>query len=219
MKFRDSCATLMIVLILSSLLAGCSGSSNSSEKELEGGWLVYDDLLENDSENQYFYRYLLFESDGFVGTAVYGDSKDSCQEKYGDDGIWLESEGLCFPPDRRWESWKVLDEMRMTWTSTNDIPLNENDCMEYGSFDGFTYTSTASWQNETQTCIETYVSEKIYFLDGDVLIFTAGDIDYVGWTCEEIFVEGVKVGFRDLTDGPEQGDLMQRIEAAIEDPC
>ena len=219
MKFRDSCAILMIVLILSSLLAGCSGSSNSSEKELEGGWLVYDDLLENDSENQYFYRYLLFESDGFVGTAVYGDSKDSCQEKYGDDGIWLESEGLCFPPDRRWESWKVLDEMRMTWTSTNDIPLNENDCMEYGSFDGFTYTSTASWQNETQTCIETYVSEKIYFLDGDVLIFTAGDIDYVGWTCEEIFVEGVKVGFRDLTDGPEEGDLMQRIEAAIEDPC
>ena len=107
----------------------------------------------------------------------------------------------------------------MTWTSTNDIPLNENDCMEYGSFDGLTYTSTASWQNETQTCIETYVSEKIYFLDGDVLIFTAGDIDYVGWTCEEIFVEGVKVGFRDLTDGPEQGDLMQRIEAAIEDPC
>jgi len=218
MKFRDSCATLMIVLILSSLLAGCSGSSNSSEKELEGGWLVYDDLLENDSENQYFYRYLLFESDGFVGTDSW-DSKDSCQEKYGDDGIWLESEGLCFPPDRRWESWKVLDEMRMTWTSTNDIPLNENDCMEYGSFDGLTYTSTASWQNETQTCIETYVSEKIYFLDGDVLIFTAGDIDYVGWTCEEIFVEGVKVGFRDLTDGPEQGDLMQRIEAAIEDPC
>ena len=51
MKFRDSCATLMIVLILSSLLAGCSGSSNSSEKELEGGWLVYDDLLENDSED------------------------------------------------------------------------------------------------------------------------------------------------------------------------
>ena len=218
MKFRDSCATLMIVLILSSLLAGCSGSSNSSEKELEGGWLVYNDLLENDSENQYFYRYLLFESDGFVGTDSW-DSKDSCQEKYGDDGIWLESEGLCFPPDRRWESWKVLDEMRMTWTSTNDIPLNENDCMEYGSFDGFTYTSTASWQNETQTCIETHVSEKIYFLDGDVLIFTAGDIDYVGWTCEDIFVEGVKVGFRDLTDGPEQGDLMQRIEAAIEDPC
>ena len=218
MKFRDSCATLMIVLILSSLLAGCSGSSNSSEKELEGGWLVYDDLLENDSENQYFYRYLLFESDGFVGTDSW-DSKDSCQEKYGDDGIWLESEGLCFPPDRRWESWKVLDEMRMTWTSTNDIPLNENDCMEYGSFDGFTYTSTASWQNETQTCIETHVSEKIYFLDGDVLIFTAGDIDEGDWTCEEIFVEGVKVGFRDLTDGPEQGDLMQRIEAAIEDPC
>ena len=218
MKFRDSCATLMIVLILSSLLAGCSGSSNSSEKELEGGWLVYDDLLENDSEDQYFYRYLLFESDGFVGTDSW-DSKDSCQEKYGDHGIWLESEGLCFPPDRRWDSWKVLDEMRMTWTSTNDIPLNENDCMEYGSFDGLTYTSTASWQNESQTCIETYVSEKIYFLDGDVLIFTAGDIDYVGWTCEEIFVEGVKVGFRDLTDGPEQGDLMQRIEAAIEDPC
>ncbi len=218
MKFRDSCAILMIVLILSSLLAGCSGSSNSSEKELEGGWLVYDDLLENDSEDQYFYRYLLFESDGFVGTDSW-DSKDRCQEKYGDDGIWLESEGLCFPPDRRWDSWKVLDEMRMTWTSTNDIPLNENDCMEYGSFDGFTYTSTASWQNETQTCIETHVSEKIYFLDGDVLIFTAGDIDYVGWTCEDIFVEGVKVGFRDLTDGPEQGDLMQRIEAAIEDPC
>ena len=34
-----------------------------------------------------------------------------------------------------------------------------------------------------------------------------------------IFVEGVKVGFRDITDGPEQGDLMQRIEAALEDPC
>ena len=218
MKFRDSCATLMIVLILSSLLAGCSGSSNSSEKELEGGWLVYDDLLENDSEDQYFYRYLLFESDGFVGTASW-DSKDSCQEKYGDDGIWLESEGLCFPPDRRWDSWKVLDEMRMTWTSTNDIPLNENDCMEEGSFDGFDYTTTAYWQNESQTCIEIHVSEIIYFLDGDVLIFTAGDIDYVGWTCEELFVEGVKVGFRDLTDGPEQGDLMQRIEAAIEDPC
>ena len=218
MKFRDSCATLMIVLILSSLLAGCSGSSNSSEKELEGGWLVYDDLLENDSENQYFYRYLLFESDGFVGTASW-DSKDSCQEKYGDDGIWLESEGLCFPPDRRWDSWKVLDEMRMTWTSTNDIPLNENDCMEEGSFDGFDYTTTAYWQNESQTCIEIHVSEIIYFLDGDVLIYTPGDIDYVGWTCEELFVEGVKVGFRDLTDGPEQGDLMQRIEAAIEDPC
>ena len=218
MKFRDSCATLMIVLILSSLLAGCSGSSNSSEKELEGGWLVYDDLLENDSEDQYFYRYLLFESDGFVGTASW-DSKDSCQEKYGDDGIWLESEGLCFPPDRRWDSWKVLDEMRMTWTSTNDIPLNENDCMEEGSFDGFDYTTTASWQNESQTCIEIHVSEIIYFLDGDVLIYTPGDIDYVGWTCEELFVEGVKVGFRDLTDGPEQGDLMQRIEAAIEDPC
>jgi len=218
MKFRNSYATLLIVLFLSSILAGCSGSSNSSEKELEGGWLVYDDLLDNDSENQYFYRYLLFEPDGFVGTDSW-DSKDRCQEKYGEDGIWLESEELCFPPDRRWESWKVLDEMRMTWTSTNDIPLNENDCMEYGSFDGLTYTSTASWQNESQTCIETYVSEKIYFLDGDVLIFTAGDIDYVGWTCEEIFVEGVKVGFRDLTDGPEQGDLMQRIEAAIEDPC
>ncbi|MDC0212767.1 hypothetical protein OAK49_03205 [Euryarchaeota archaeon] len=218
MKFRDSCATLMIVLILSSLLAGCSGSSNSSEKELEGGWLVYDDLLENDSEDQYFYRYLLFESDGFVGTASW-DSKDSCQEKYGDDGIWLESEGLCFPPDRRWDSWKVLDEMRMTWTSTNDIPLNENDCMEEGSFDGFDYTTTAYWQNESQTCIEIHVSEIIYFLDGDVLIYTPGDIDYVGWTCEELFVEGVKVGFRDLTDGPEQGDLMQRIEAAIEDPC
>tara|TARA_X000000368_G_scaffold275327_1_gene218424 strand:+ start:132 stop:758 length:627 start_codon:yes stop_codon:yes gene_type:complete len=208
----------MIVLILSSLLAGCSGSSNSSEKELEGGWLVYDDLLENDSEDQYFYRYLLFESDGFVGTASW-DSKDSCQEKYGDDGIWLESEGLCFPPDRRWDSWKVLDEMRMTWTSTNDIPLNENDCMEEGSFDGFDYTTTAYWQNESQTCIEIHVSEIIYFLDGDVLIYTPGDIDYVGWTCEELFVEGVKVGFRDLTDGPEQGDLMQRIEAAIEDPC
>ena len=218
MKFRDSCATLMIVLILSSLLAGCSGSSNSSEKELEGGWLVYDDLLENDSEDQYFYRYLLFESDGFVGTASW-DSKDSCQEKYGDDGIWLESEGLCFPPDRRWDSWKVLDEMRMTWTSTNDIPLNENDCMEEGSFDGFDYTTTAYWQNESKTCIEIHVSEIIYFLDGDVLIYTPGDIDYVGWTCEELFVEGVKVGFRDLTDGPEQGDLMQRIEAAIEDPC
>ena len=218
MKFRDSCATLMIVLILSSLLAGCSGSSNSSEKELEGGWLVYDDLLENDSEDQYFYRYLLFESDGFVGTASW-DSKDSCQEKYGDDGIWIESEGLCFPPDRRWDSWKVLDEMRMTWTSTNDIPLNENDCMEEGSFDGFDYTTTAYWQNESQTCIEIHVSEIIYFLDGDVLIYTPGDIDYVGWTCEELFVEGVKVGFRDLTDGPEQGDLMQRIEAAIEDPC
>ena len=218
MKFRDSCATLMIVLILSSLLAGCSGSSNSSEKELEGGWLVYDDLLENDSEDQYFYRYLLFESDGFVGTASW-DSKDSCQEKYGDDGIWLESEGLCFPPDRRWDSWKVLDEMRMTWTSTNDIPLNENDCMEEGSFDGFDYTTTAYWQNESQTCIEIHVSEIIYFLDGDVLIYTPGDIDYVGWTCEELFVEGVKVGFRDLTDGPEQGDLMQRIEAAVEDPC
>ncbi len=218
MKFRDSCATLMIVLILSSLLAGCSGSSNSSEKELEGGWLVYDDLLDNDSEDQYFYRYLLFESDGFVGTASW-DSKDSCQEKYGDDGIWLESEGLCFPPDRRWDSWKVLDEMRMTWTSTNDIPLNENDCMEEGSFDGFDYTTTAYWQNESQTCIEIHVSEIIYFLDGDVLIYTPGDIDYVGWTCEELFVEGVKVGFRDLTDGPEQGDLMQRIEAAIEDPC
>ena len=218
MKFRNSYATLLIVLFLSSILAGCSGSSNSSEKELEGGWLVYDDLLDNDSENQYFYRYLLFEPDGFVGTDSW-DSKDRCQEKYGEDGIWLESEELCFPPDRRWESWKVLDEMRMTWTSTNDIPLNENDCMEYGSFDGLTYTSTASWQNESQICIETYVSEKIYFLDGDVLIFTAGDIDYVGWTCEEIFVEGVKVGFRDLTDGPEQGDLMQRIEAAIEDPC
>ena len=218
MKFRDSCATLMIVLILSSLLAGCSGSSNSSEKELEGGWLVYDDLLENDSEDQYFYRYLLFESDGFVGTASW-DSKDSCQEKYGDDGIWLESEGLCFPPDRRWDSWKALDEMRMTWTSTNDIPLNENDCMEEGSFDGFDYTTTAYWQNESQTCIEIHVSEIIYFLDGDVLIYTPGDIDYVGWTCEELFVEGVKVGFRDLTDGPEQGDLMQRIEAAIEDPC
>ena len=218
MKFRDSCATLMIVLILSSLLAGCSDSSNSSEKELEGGWLVYDDLLENDSEDQYFYRYLLFESDGFVGTASW-DSKDSCQEKYGDDGIWLESEGLCFPPDRRWDSWKVLDEMRMTWTSTNDIPLNENDCMEEGSFDGFDYTTTAYWQNESQTCIEIHVSEIIYFLDGDVLIYTPGDIDYVGWTCEELFVEGVKVGFRDLTDGPEQGDLMQRIEAAIEDPC
>tara|TARA_Y100000748_G_scaffold6058_1_gene5321 strand:+ start:67 stop:693 length:627 start_codon:yes stop_codon:yes gene_type:complete len=208
----------MIVLILSSLLAGCSGSSNSSEKELEGGWLVYDDLLDNDSEDQYFYRYLLFESDGFVGTASW-DSKDSCQEKYGDDGIWLESEGLCFPPDRRWDSWKVLDEMRMTWTSTNDIPLNENDCMEEGSFDGFDYTTTAYWQNESQTCIEIHVSEIIYFLDGDVLIYTPGDIDYVGWTCEELFVEGVKVGFRDLTDGPEQGDLMQRIEAAIEDPC
>ena len=187
MKFRDSCATLMIVLILSSLLAGCSGSSNSSEKELEGGWLVYDDLLDNDSENQYFYRYLLFESDGFVGTASW-DSKDSCQEKYGDDGIWLESEGLCFPPDRRWDSWKVLDEMRMTWTSTNDIPLNENDCMEEGSFDGFDYTTTAYWQNESQTCIEIHVSEIIYFLDGDVLIYTPGDIDYVGWTCEELFV-------------------------------
>ena len=218
MKFRNSCATLLIVLILSSLLAGCSGSSNSSEKELEGGWLVYDDLLENDSENQYFYRYLLFESDGFVGSDSW-DSKDRCQEKYGDDGIWLDSEERCFPPDRRQDSWKVLDEMRMTWTSTIDMPLNENDCMEYGSFDGLTYTSTASWQNETQTCIGTYVSEKIYFLDGDVLIFTAGDIDYVGWTCEEIFVEDARIGFRDLTDGPEQGDLMQRIEAFIEDPC
>ena len=218
MQIRNSYATLLIVLFLSSLLAGCSGSSNSSEKELEGGWLVYDDLLENDSEDQYFYRYLLFESDGFVGTASW-DSKDSCQEKYGDDGIWLESEGLCFPPDRRWDSWKVLDEMRMTWTSTNDIPLNENDCMEEGSFDGFDYTTTAYWQNESQTCIEIHVSEIIYFLDGDVLIYTPGDIDYVGWTCEELFVEGVKVGFRDLTDGPEQGDLMQRIEAAIEDPC
>ena len=160
MKFRNSYATLLIVLFLSSILAGCSGSSNSSEKELEGGWLVYDDLLDNDSENQYFYRYLLFEPDGFVGTDSW-DSKDRCQEKYGEDGIWLESEELCFPPDRRWESWKVLDEMRMTWTSTNDIPLNENDCMEYGSFDGLTYTSTASWQNESQICIETYVSEKI----------------------------------------------------------
>ena len=51
------------------------------------------------------------------------------------------------------------------------------------------------------------------------MIFTLADIDEGDWTCEEIFVEGVKVGFRDITDGPEQGDLMQRIEAAIEDPC
>ena len=80
MKFRNSYATLLIVLFLSSILAGCLGSSNSSEKELEGGWLVYDDLLENDSENQYFYRYLLFEPDGFVGTDSW-DSKDRCQEK------------------------------------------------------------------------------------------------------------------------------------------
>ena len=218
MKFRNSYATLLIVLFLSSLLAGCSGSSNSSEKELEGGWLVYDDLLDNDSENQYFYRYLLFEPDGFVGTDSW-DSKDRCQEKYGKDGIWLESEERCFPPDRRWDSWKVLDEMRMTWTSTNYLSVDENDCMEYGIFDGLDYTTTASWQNETQTCIEIHVSERIYFLKGDVLIFTAGDIDGGDWTCEEIFVEGVKVGFRDITDGPEQGDLMQRIEAAIEDPC
>ena len=218
MQIRNSYATLLIVLFLSSLLAGCSGSSNSSEKELEGGWLVYDELLENDSENQYFYRYLLFEPDGFVGTNSW-DSKDRCQEKYGEDGIWLESEELCFPPDRRWDSWKVLDEMRMTWTSTNYLSVDENDCMEYGIFDGLYYTTTASWQNESQTCIEIHVSERIYFLEGDVLIFTLADIDEGDWTCEEIFVEGVKVGFRDITDGPEQGDLMQRIEAAIEDPC
>jgi len=218
MKFRNSYATLLIVLFLSSMLAGCSGSSNSSEKELEGGWLVYDDLLDNDSENQYFYRYLLFEPDGFVGTDSW-DSKDRCQEKYGEDGIWLESEELCFPPDRRWDSWKVLDEMRMTWTSTNYLSVDENDCMEYGIFDGLYYTTTASWQNESQTCIEIHVFERIYFLEGDVLIFTLADIDEGDWTCEEIFVEGVKVGFRDITDGPEQGDLMQRIEAAIEDPC
>ena len=232
MRVIGSYATLLTILILSSLLAGCSGSSNSFEKDLEGGWLVYEyenfdedgEHYSDHSEIRYEFGYVLFELGGSVGTASW-DGEERCEEKYGDDGKWVESESLCFPPYLRWDSCKVLDEGRMTWTASYVSQYtNENDCMNYGNYNGSEYSMTSSWQNGAQTCSETMVREYLFFVEGNVLIFQRGDIDAGAMDCVEIVEEGYfQIAMRDITEGPDsnwQNEAeIERIDAAIEDLC